>query len=423
MIHMYLALAIFISAYFFIVSDKIEKSLIAMFGASLILIFKILPQHKAFEHIDFNVIFLLISMMILIKIIEKTGIFQYLAIKFAKKVNADPIKIVLILFFMTAIFSAFLDNITTVLLIAPVSILIANELQVSPIPFLIVQIFASNIGGTATLIGDPPNIMIGSAAGLTFMDFITNLAPLIVIQLILFAVIFHFFLKNKIKVSNENRARIMDFNEDKLLKKPQLLKKSSVVIIAVIIGFMIHGFVNLEAASIALMGAMFLTVISEIKFEEVLKEVEWINIFFFVGLFIMVGGLVETGFINLVSKNVLGLTKGNIKLTSEVVLWFSGIFSGIVDNIPFVATMIPLIENIGAKLGETAILPIWWSLALGSCLGGNGTLIGASANVIIANFAKKSGEKISFIEFLKYSIPVTFLSLIISTGYILLRYF
>ncbi|TYB31200.1 MAG: ArsB/NhaD family transporter [Candidatus Mcinerneyibacterium aminivorans] len=420
---MFLALTIFIAAYCFIVSDKIEKSLIAMFGGSLMLILKVLPQDKAFEHIDFNVIFLLISMMILIKIFEKTGIFQYLAIKFAKKVEADPTKIILILFFMTAIFSAFLDNITTVLLIAPVSILIANELQISSIPFLIIQIFASNIGGTATLIGDPPNIMIGSAADLTFMDFILNLAPLIVIQLILFSIIFYFFLKDKIKVTNENRARIMDFNEKKLLKNPRLLKKSIIVLALVIFGFMIHGFVGIEAASIALMGAMLLTVISEIKFENVLKEVEWISIFFFIGLFIMVGGLVETGFINLVSKNVLELTKGNIKLTSQIVLWFSGIFSGIVDNIPFVATMIPLIENIGSKLSQASILPIWWALALGACLGGNGTLIGASANIIIANFAKKSGEKIRFTEFLKYSIPITIVSLLISSVYIILRYF
>jgi Na+/H+ antiporter NhaD/arsenite permease-like protein len=324
---------------------------------------------------------------------------------------------------MTAIFSAFLDNITTVLLIAPVSILIANELQISSIPFLIIQIFASNIGGTATLIGDPPNIMIGSAADLTFMDFILNLAPLIVIQLILFSIIFYFFLKDKIKVTNENRARIMDFNEKKLLKNPRLLKKSIIVLALVIFGFMIHGFVGIEAASIALMGAMLLTVISEIKFENVLKEVEWISIFFFIGLFIMVGGLVETGFINLVSKNVLELTKGNIKLTSQIVLWFSGIFSGIVDNIPFVATMIPLIENIGSKLSQASILPIWWALALGACLGGNGTLIGASANIIIANFAKKSGEKIRFTEFLKYSIPITIVSLLISSVYIILRYF
>ncbi len=417
------AVLIFIISYILIASEKFEKSLIALLGASLMLLFKILPQHTAFEHIDFNVIFLLISMMILVKIIEKTGIFQYLSIKFAKIVNADPIKIMIILFFMTAIFSAFLDNITTVLLIAPVSILIANELRISPIPFLLVQIFASNIGGTATLIGDPPNVMIGSAANLSFMDFVTNLAPLILIQMVLFALIFFIFLKNKIKVTNENRARIMDFDEEKLLKDKNLLIKSAIIFTLVVIGFAIHGFVDLEAATIALSGSIILTLISKTQFEEVLQQVEWISIFFFIGLFIMVGGLVETGFIKMISSRVLEFTDGNIKLASQVILWFSGIFSGIVDNIPFVATMIPLIQNLGDKLGHNAILPVWWALSLGSCLGGNGTLIGASANIIIANFAKKSGYKISFLKFLKYSIPVTILSLALSYIYILIRYF
>ncbi|HMA69803.1 MAG TPA: ArsB/NhaD family transporter [Candidatus Mcinerneyibacterium sp.] len=417
------AVLIFIISYILIASEKFEKSLIALLGASLMLLFKILPQHTAFEHIDFNVIFLLISMMILVKIIEKTGIFQYLSIKFAKIVNSDPIKIMIILFFMTAIFSAFLDNITTVLLIAPVSILIANELRISPIPFLLVQIFASNIGGTATLIGDPPNVMIGSAANLSFMDFVTNLAPLILIQMVLFALIFFIFLKNKIKVTNENRARIMDFDEEKLLKDKNLLIKSAIIFTLVVIGFAIHGFVDLEAATIALSGSIILTLISKTQFEEVLQQVEWISIFFFIGLFIMVGGLVETGFIKMISSRVLEFTDGNIKLASQVILWFSGIFSGIVDNIPFVATMIPLIQNLGDKLGHNAILPVWWALSLGSCLGGNGTLIGASANIIIANFAKKSGYKISFLKFLKYSIPVTILSLALSYIYILIRYF
>ena len=417
------AILIFIISYILIASEKFEKSLIALLGASLMLLFKILPQHTAFKHIDFNVIFLLISMMIMVKIIEKTGIFQYLSIKFAKIVNADPIKIMIILFFMTAIFSAFLDNITTVLLIAPVSILIANELRISPIPFLLVEIFASNIGGTATLIGDPPNVMIGSAANLSFMDFVTNLAPLILIQMVLFALIFFIFLKNKIKVTNENRARIMDFDEEKLLKDKNLLIKSAIIFTLVVIGFAIHGFVDLEAATIALSGSIILTLISKTQFEEVLQQVEWISIFFFIGLFIMVGGLVETGFIKMISSRVLEFTDGNIKLASQVILWFSGIFSGIVDNIPFVATMIPLIQNLGDKLGHNAILPVWWALSLGSCLGGNGTLIGASANIIIANFAKKSGYRISFLKFLKYSIPVTILSLALSYIYILIRYF
>ena len=316
-----------------------------------------------------------------------------------------------------------LDNITTVLLIAPLSILLAGELRISPIPFLLAQIFASNIGGTATLIGDPPNIMIGSAAGLTFMDFLLNLAPVIIIEMLIIVIVLYFVFRNKMAVANQSKARIMAFDENKMIKNPKLLKKSMFVMGFVIVGFGIHGFVDLEAATIALTGASALILMGGIEPDEIFREVEWSSIFFFIGLFIMVGGLVETGIIAIISKFMLEFTHGDILFTSKVIVWFSGVFSAIVDNIPFVATMIPLIQDMGSQLGSKAVEPVWWSLALGSCLGGNGTLIGASANIIVVNMANKAGHKISFVAFLKYSIPISLLTLLIAHFYVILRFF
>ncbi len=423
MFNMVLSIIIFVVVYALIMSEKINKTIVVLLGASLMIIFHVINQDKAFEHIDMNVIFLLIGMMILVRIVEQTGIFQYFAIKLAKLAKGNPYLIMIMLFFMTALFSGLLDNITTVLLIAPISILIANELKITPYPFLITQIFASNIGGTATLIGDPPNIMIGSAAKLTFMDFLVNVTPLVLIQLVVFAGFFLLIFRKKMVVTNENRARIMDFDEKKLLKERPLLIKSLVVFGLVILGFAIHGFVDLEAAIIAIMGSMVLLLITDIKTETAFKNVEWSTIFFFIGLFMMVGALVETGAIKLLSTEMMAYTKGDVKLTSQIMLWFSGIFSGVIDNIPLTATVIPMVKDMGTQLGSEAIKPLWWALSLGACLGGNGTLIGASANVIVADLANKSGFKITFFSFLKYSIPVTLLSLLISYFYLMVRYF
>jgi len=423
MFNMVLSIIIFVIVYALLMSEKINKTIVVLLGASLMIIFHVINQEKAFHHIDMNVIFLLIGMMILVKVVERTGIFQYFAIKLAKLAKGNPYLIMIMLFFMTALFSGLLDNITTVLLIAPISILIANELKISPYPFLITQIFASNIGGTATLIGDPPNIMIGSAAKLSFMDFIMNTTPIVAIQLFVFAVIFLLLFKKKMVVTNENRARIMDFDEKKLLKDRPLLIKSLVVFGLVIVGFAIHGFVDLEAAIIAIMGSMILLLIADIKPEDAFKSVEWPTIFFFIGLFMMVGALVESGAIKLISKEMMTLTHGDVKLTSQIMLWFSGLFSGVIDNIPLTATVIPMIHDLGSQIGPEHIKPLWWALSLGACLGGNGTLIGASANVIVADLANKSGYKITFFSFLKYSIPITLLSLLMSYFYIMVRYF
>jgi Na+/H+ antiporter NhaD/arsenite permease-like protein len=417
------AIIIFAIAYLAIATERFNKTQVALAAAAILVISQIISQEDAFKHIDMNVITLLISMMVLVKIIERTGVFEYLALSLAKWAKGEPATILVVFFMLTALLSALLDNITTVLLITPVALMVARELEIDPIPMLITLFIGSNIGGTATLIGDPPNIMIGSATGLTFFDFMVNLTPLIIIETLVFAVIFYFIFRSRLHVSNEAKARIRDIDPRSVIKDRKLLVRSVVVFGMVLVGFGIHGFVDLETATIAIAGAVLLTSISKISIEKVFMEVEWTTIFFFTGLFIMVGSLIETGAIGILSEKMLQVTGGNIKLTAQIVLWFSGIFSALVDNIPFVATMIPLVNNMGDKLGHTAVIPIWWSLSLGACLGGNGTLIGASANVVVADMAKRAGYKISFMSYLKYGIPVMLLSLGMAYAYMMIRYF
>jgi len=418
------AVIIFILGYIVIASEKVPKTLVALFGGFLMIVLKIVPEEMAFSHyIDYNVIFLLMGMMFLVKVIQQTGLFEYLAIKLSKMVGASPVKIMIALFLLTAIVSAFLDNVTTVLLISPISILIAQEMSIDPIPFLITQVIGSNIGGTATLIGDPPNILIGSSANLSFNSFLVNLTPVIVIQLLFMSILLYIFFRKRLKVSNEDRARIMSFNEKNMLKEKPLMIKSLIVFTFVFLGLFFHGFLHLEASIVAFTGAIVLLLIAKIEPEEAFKDIEWTTLYFFIGLFIMVGGLIETGAIKRLSEEIFKMTGGDIKKTSTIILWFSGFVSGIIDNIPYVATVIPLIKELGTNIGQAAILPVWWSLALGACLGGNFTIIGASANVVVAGIAKKNGYHITFAKFLKYGIPITFLSLLISYIYILIRYF
>lgn len=418
------ALVIFILVYIIMTGEIINKTIIALVGGVLIAILKIIPQEKVFEFVDWNVIFLLIGMMIIVGITKHTGLFQFVAIKAAKIARGNPITILVLLVLITAVFSAFLDNVTTILILTPVTILIAVELGISPVPFIISESISSNIGGTATLIGDPPNIMIGSAAGLDFNSFITNLSPVIIIILVAFIFIIYMLFSKKMHVSNERKSRIMDFEENKSITDKKLLIKSLIVLGITITGFILHGIINVEPSVIALGGASLLMLLSgKHEVESFFVEIEWGTVFFFIGLFILIGGLVETGLIKKMAEFVLSLTKGNIKSTSVLILWASGIFSALVDNIPYVATMIPMIKNIGVQMGTTNINPLWWSLALGACLGGNGTLIGASANVVASGIAGKSGYKISFMEFTKYGSIITIISLIISTVYIYFRFF
>ena len=434
----WMSLTIFLVALAIIISEKIHKTIVAISGASLMLILKILDQHEAFHleelGIDWNVIFLLISMMIIINLVRPTGMFEYIAIKSAKIGKGDPLRIMVILAVVTAVLSAFLDNVTTVLLIAPVTLLIADALDVDAIPYLLVEALASNIGGTATLIGDPPNIMIASKAKLDFMDFIIHLTPAIIIIMVAFILIVRIVFRKQLTTREELKKRIMDMDEREAIKNPVMLKKSLIVLGIVLIGFMFHGLLHYEPATIALFGAALLLLLSGTREpHHILAEVEWPVIFFFIGLFIMVGGVVKVGAITLMSQEVLRMTHGNLFGTSMLIMWFSAVASAVIDNIPYVATMNPLIVDMARELwpGQSGVallqhadlMPIWWSLALGACLGGNGTAIGASANVIIVGMAEKAGKKISFLKFMLYGTPIMLVTVFIAMIYVWLRYY
>jgi Na+/H+ antiporter NhaD/arsenite permease-like protein len=419
--HVFIALIIFILTYTAIISEKINRTVIALFGAVLMIIFQVMPQTRAFGVIDFNTIGLLIGMMIIVIILRKTGIFQYIAIRTAKISKGDPWKIFLLFSIVTALSSALLDNVTTILLIAPVTLVITDTLKLNPFPFLFAEIISANIGGTATLIGDPPNIMIGGATGLGFMDFLINLTPVVIIIFITTLLILKFMFRKEFKVSEENKKKVLDFDEHKTIQDKKLLIQSGIVLGITILGFILHQAVHLESATVALFGAVLLLLVSKADPDEILMEIEWSTIFFFVGLFILVGALEEVGVIRLLAEKLIALTKGNILFTSMLVLWFSAVASAFVDNIPFVATMIPLIQNMQSISGMD-VTPLWWSLALGACLGGNGTIVGASANVIAAGMLEKRGNKIGFVKYLKLAFPLMIVSIIISTIYLMLFY-
>lgn len=432
------ATAIFILAYAVIVSERIHKTTVAMFGAAVMLILKILEQHEAFHveefGIDWNVIFLLISMMVIINLMKPTGVFEYLAIKSAKWGRGEPFRIMAIFAVVTAGLSAFLDNVTTVLLITPVTMLIADALEVDPIPYLISCALASNIGGTATLIGDPPNIMIASKAQLDFMSFIYHLTPIVIVMMIFYIFAIKLIWGKKLKTRPELKKRIMAMHEREAIKDSVMLKKSLFVLAVVLIGFVFHGVLHFQPATVALFGAGLLLLLSKThEPHHILAEVEWPTIFFFMGLFIIVGGVVKVGLIRWMSLQMLDITQGNMFATSMVVMWFSAFASAIVDNIPYVATMNPLIIDMARQiwpnlsgvqlLQHPDLMPIWWSLALGACLGGNGTAIGSSANVIVVGMSEKAGNKISFMKFMLYGMPIMIMTVIIATAYIWLRYY
>jgi Na+/H+ antiporter NhaD/arsenite permease-like protein len=416
-----IALVVFILTYAAIISEKINRTVVALFGAILMIIFQILPQKKAFAVIDFNTIGLLIGMMIIVIILKRTGIFQYIAIKAAKTSKGDPWKIFLMFSVITALASAFLDNVTTILLIAPVTLVITDTLKLNAFPFLFAEIFAANVGGTATLIGDPPNIMIGGETGLGFMDFLYNLTPVIIIVFIVLILIMKYIFSKNFKVLEEDKKKILKFDEHKAIQDKELLKKSLFVLGLTIIGFVLHQAIHLESATIALFGAVLLMLISKCEPDEVLLEIEWSTVFFFIGLFVLVGALEEVGVIKVLAEKLIGLTKGNMLITTLLIVWMSAIISAFVDNIPFVATMIPLIKNMQLISG-ISVTPLWWALALGACLGGNGTIVGASANVVAAGMMEKRGRKIGFVEYMKLGFPLMLVSIVISTIYLIVFY-
>ena len=433
------ATLIFIAAYAAIVSEKIHKTKVALAGAALVLGLKVLTQHDALHDaelgVDWNVVFLLISMMLIVNIMAKTGIFQYLAIRAAKLARGEPFRIMVIFAVVTAVCSAFLDNVTTVLLMAPVTLMIAEQLEIDPVPYLITEALASNIGGAATLIGDPPNIMIASKAGLDFMDFIVHMAPAILVVMIVWLAVWKIVFGRRLTVREELKRRVLAMDERALITNPALLKKAGIILGLTIAGFILHGFLHYEPATVALLGAATLLLVSGEDPHHALMEVEWPTIFFFIGLFIIIGGTVKAGLIEYLSQQMISLTsptKDDTLLLAMVMVWFSGIASAIIDNIPYVATMNPLIietaEKIMGTTGEAAvkhasIMPVWWSLALGACLGGNGTAIGASANVIVVGMSEKAGRHISFGRFLKYGAPVMLLTVAISALYVYVRYY
>lgn len=429
---MWVAAILFALTYVVVMTEKINRAIVSLLAAGLMIVLGILNQEAAIRGIDFNTIGLLIGMMLIVAITRQSGIFQFLAIWAAKKVDARPWGILVMISLVTAVTSAFLDNVTTVLLVVPVTLLITEELKVKPYPYLFAMIFASNIGGTATLIGDPPNIMIGSATGLTFNDFAYNLTPVIIVIMAATLVPIYFIWGRHLKATPEDRQRVMQFNEYGAITDARLLKQCLIVIGLVIAGFVFARFLGLEAATVAMTGAALLLLLAnfgrdaEHQSKHVLdafNEVEWITIFFFVGLFIVVHGVDGTGLLRLLADKMLALTGGDLTATSMVILWSSAILSAIIDNIPFVATMIPLIKAMAPTFGgPEGLMPLWWSLSLGACLGGNGTLIGASANLVVAGFAERAGQPIRFIQYTLMAFPIMLLSIAISMIYLYWRY-
>jgi len=420
-----LAIGIFLFSYFFIITEKIPRSIVAVFGATLLIVFGVLNQETAIHHIDWNTLGLLIGMMVIVDLTRRSGIFTFLAIWVSKKVKGDPLLLMLSLSLLTAFLSALLDNVTTVLLIVPVAISIADQLEVDPIPFLFSQIIMSNIGGTATLIGDPPNIIIASQTGLSFMDFIINLAPVVLVIMAVTLYILYLMYRKKLVTKEEFKAKLMTQNEWDHIKDYALLKKSLLVLSLVILGFTLHSVLHLQTATIALSGAMLLMIWAREEPEEVFLAIEWPTLFFFAGLFVLVGGLIEVGVLDRLAEWSMGLTQGDPLLMAMLIIFISAILSSFLDNIPFVATMIPLIQKLAllSQFTPAQTQPLWWALALGACLGGNGTLVGASANLIVAGIAEKNGIKIRYVQFLKVGFPIMLLSVVISAVYLVIRYY
>lgn len=415
-----ISIAVFLVALILIMSEKVNRTIAAVGGAIIILLTHIIENGHVTQYIDFNTIGVLIGMMILVSIVKDTGLFEYVAIFMAKKAHGNPWKIILSFCIFTAITSALLDNVTTVLLVAPMMLVITEVLETDPVPFLIPVIMASNIGGTSTLIGDPPNIMIGSAAGLGFMDFVVNLMPIIIVIFIVTFFLLYLLYGKKMKASEAQIAQIMGFDEKKAIENPVLLKKSLVVLALVVVGFFFHEKLEFPSALIAVTGAVVLLAISKQNIEEIFQSVEWPTIFFFGGLFVMVGGLEATGLIEKMATSLIEMTDGQMLLTGVMIIWISAIVSSFLDNIPFVATLIPLIQTMGAS--GVNVTPLWWAVSLGACLGGNGTLIGASANVVVAGIAEKSGYKISFMRYMKTGFPLMLVSIVLSTVYLVIFY-
>jgi Na+/H+ antiporter NhaD/arsenite permease-like protein len=429
---LWLSTAILILSYAAIMSERINRAIVALVGAGVVIVTGLLDQDQAIAGIDFNTIALLTGMMLLVAISKRSGMFQYVAIWSAKVARGRPWLMLALLALVTAFASALLDNVTTVLLIAPVTLVITEQLKVPAYPFLFAEIFASNIGGTATLIGDPPNILIGSATGLTFNDFLVNLAPVILLILLMQLGINHLIWGRKMRVDETDRARVMGFRPVEAINDRPLLWKSLFVLGLVIAGFILAHQLHLEPGSIALLGAALLLLLENFGrpaakqshgVHQTIGEVEWITIVYFIGLFVIVTGVEHAGLLSLLADALIGVTGGDLTVTTLAILWASAILSALIDNIPFVATMIPVIKNMASTFGGTeGLLPLWWALSLGACLGGNGTLIGASANLTVAGIGERAGVPFRFVPFLLLAFPMMLMSILVSTAYVYLRY-
>lgn len=403
-----------------IISEKMHRAVAAMAGAVILLLFHVLSVDEATTYVDINTIGVLVGMMLFVAVVKNSGLFEYVAIKAAKLTKGRPMAILVVFAIITAVLSAFLDNVTTVLLIGPMTIAITQMLEVNPIPYLLSQIMASNIGGTATLIGDPPNIMIGSAAGLSFMDFVVNTGSVIVIILAVTVLIYYFMYRGQISVIEENMHKVMELDENRSIKDRPLLIKSVIMTVVVVIGFVFHSQLQVESATVALFAAGFMLVFGKQDAEEIILGVEWSTILFFIGLFVVVGGMQKSGVITSLAELMMEFIGNNEALGIVIILWVSALISSFLDNIPFVATLIPLILTM--ESGGVDVTPLWWALSLGACLGGNGTLVGASANVVLAGVSAKNGYPITFMQYTKTGFPLMLISILISTVYLLLRF-
>lgn len=415
-----ISVVVFVVALGLIVSEKVHRSLVAIVGAVVLMVLGVIPFETAIGHLDFNTLGVLFGMMLFVSVVKISGVFEYLAIKCAHIAKGNPWKIMVLLVLLTAVLSAFLDNVTTVLLIGPMTLTLCKLLKVNPVPFFLTEIMASNIGGTATLIGDPPNIMIGSAAGLDFADFIAYDAPVVVVILAVIIVVFYFLYGRKMHVEQAEIDAVMLLNPTDYIKDQRLLRISVAMVALVVVGFMLHGVLHLESSLIALAAAGLILLLSRESIEHALEQVEWTTLSFFAGLFIIVGAMTETGVIEMLAQALIDATGGDVFLTMLVLVFASAIISSFLDNIPFVATMIPILLTMeGAGMD---VMPLWWAVSLGACLGGNGSIIGASANVVLSDISKKNGYEITFIEFLKVGFPLMLITVAISAVYLVIRF-
>jgi Na+/H+ antiporter NhaD/arsenite permease-like protein len=422
------AITVFVIAYILIASDRINKTLVALSGAAVILALTVVDAEDAFfSHetgIDWNVIFLLFGMMVIVGVLRQTGVFEYVAIWAAKRANGSPLRIMILLVLVTAFASALLDNVTTILLIAPVTLLVCERLAINPVPFLIAEVLASNIGGASTLVGDPPNIIIASRAGLTFNDFLVHMAPIVVIVLVVFIALVPFIFRGSFDVDPARVADVMTLNEREAIRDPGLLVKCGLVLVAVFAAFIAHSVLHIEPSVVALLGAGILVLISKLEQRDYLASVEWETLLFFAGLFVMVGALVKTGVVEELARSATEFTGGDGLLTTMLILGISAPVSGIIDNIPFTATMTPIVSELSASVSDlTHPDVLWWALALGADFGGNLTAIGASANVVMLGIARRADYPISFWEFTRKGALITVVSIVLSALYLWLRYF